>query len=141
MFAAEKENEQIVVEIKSFLGASLVSEFHTAFGQFLNYKLGLSETKSERTLFLAISLAVYEKMQDLPIIIKAIEVYQIKLLIFSPQNKSMNLFKIDENIECVFRMGTYKVASIKPTITLTTKGTRIFTLFTRNTLCALCSTL
>jgi XisH protein len=30
LIAAEKEGAQIAVEVKSFLGASLVSEFHTA---------------------------------------------------------------------------------------------------------------
>ena len=37
VIAAEKGGEKIVIEIKSFIGASLVSDFHTALGQFLNY--------------------------------------------------------------------------------------------------------
>ncbi len=36
--AAEKEGLTIAVEVKSFVGGSTISEFHTALGQFLNYK-------------------------------------------------------------------------------------------------------
>jgi hypothetical protein len=35
MIARQKDNRRIAVEIKSFLGASLISEFHTALGQLM----------------------------------------------------------------------------------------------------------
>lgn len=35
--AAEREGQKIAIEIKSFLGASSISEFHTALGQYFNY--------------------------------------------------------------------------------------------------------
>lgn len=34
ILAAEKAGEKIAVEIKSFVGTSNISEFHTALGQF-----------------------------------------------------------------------------------------------------------
>jgi hypothetical protein len=37
LIAAERENQRIAVEIKSFLGPSLLTNFHTALGQFLVY--------------------------------------------------------------------------------------------------------
>ena len=37
LIGAEKEGKQIAVEIKSFLRQSLISEFHNALGQFINY--------------------------------------------------------------------------------------------------------
>jgi predicted RecB family endonuclease len=37
MIAAEKNGEKIAVEIKSFAGASTISEFHKAVGQFVDY--------------------------------------------------------------------------------------------------------
>lgn len=43
LIAAEKAGMQIAVEVKSFLGAWVVSEFHTALGQFLNYRFALQE--------------------------------------------------------------------------------------------------
>lgn len=38
LIAAEKGEQKIAVEIKSFASNSAVSEFHTALGQFLNYQ-------------------------------------------------------------------------------------------------------
>lgn len=37
ILAAERDSEKIAVEIKSFIGDSDVSTFHTALGQYLNY--------------------------------------------------------------------------------------------------------
>jgi CRISPR/Cas system-associated exonuclease Cas4 (RecB family) len=37
LIAAERGGEKIAVEIKSFIGTSAISDFHTALGQFLNY--------------------------------------------------------------------------------------------------------
>ena len=42
LVAAEREGKKIAVEIKSFIGTSKISEFHTAIGQFTNYRLALS---------------------------------------------------------------------------------------------------
>jgi hypothetical protein len=36
IIAAERRNEKIAIEIKSFLSGSAVSEFHTALRQYLN---------------------------------------------------------------------------------------------------------
>jgi len=38
LIAAEKNGKKIAVEIKNFLATSNISEFHTAVGQFLNYR-------------------------------------------------------------------------------------------------------
>ncbi|MFM9157401.1 MAG: XisH family protein, partial [Dolichospermum sp.] len=53
ILAAEKGEEKIAVEIKSFISSSNISEFHTALGQFLNYRFALEEQQSERLLYLA----------------------------------------------------------------------------------------
>ena len=41
LIAAEKDNQQIAVEVKSFLGPSVLTDFHVALGQFLNYRIAL----------------------------------------------------------------------------------------------------
>ena len=43
LLIAEKDGEKIAVEIKSFLGASTIYEFYTAFGQFSNYREALNK--------------------------------------------------------------------------------------------------
>ncbi len=41
LIAAERGEEKIAVEIKRFISPSPISDFHTALGQFLNYKIML----------------------------------------------------------------------------------------------------
>lgn len=54
IIAAERGNEKIAVEVKSFLGYSNISEFHVAVGQFINYRSILEDEQPDRTLYLAI---------------------------------------------------------------------------------------
>lgn len=82
ILAAERDRERIAVEIKSFIGASSISEFHTAIGQFFNYRVALEEQEPERVLYLAIPLAIYHSFFELRFIKTVIERFQIKLLIY-----------------------------------------------------------
>ncbi|MFB2976985.1 element excision factor XisH family protein [Microseira sp. BLCC-F43] len=41
VFAAEKAGRKIAFEVKSFLNSSAITDFHSALGQFLNYRLAL----------------------------------------------------------------------------------------------------
>ncbi len=59
IIAAERGIERIAVEVKSFLGPSLVTDFHTALGQFLNYRLALDGTDPDRVLYLAVPEPAY----------------------------------------------------------------------------------
>ena len=43
ILAAERDDEKIAVEIKSFIGPSATTEFSIALGQFLKYQLALEE--------------------------------------------------------------------------------------------------
>ncbi len=56
VLAATKNNQKIAVEIKSFISPSNISDFHTALGQFLNYRDALALTEPERHLYLAVRL-------------------------------------------------------------------------------------
>ncbi|WP_375506563.1 element excision factor XisH family protein [uncultured Nostoc sp.] len=48
LLAATKDEEKIAVEIKTFLAASTISEFHTAIGQFINYRIALEDDDPSR---------------------------------------------------------------------------------------------
>ncbi len=52
--AAERYGQKIVVEIKSFVGRSLMTDFHLAIGQYKVYEVLLTEIAPEYTLYLAI---------------------------------------------------------------------------------------
>lgn len=89
LLGAEKSEQKIAVEIKSFLSDSAIFDFHLALGQFLNYRLVLEETEPERLLYLAVPIEAYESFfyRDLP---KAsIKKYQIKLIIYDSVNEAI----------------------------------------------------
>jgi hypothetical protein len=58
--AVERGGQKIVVEIKSFVGRSLMTDFHLALGQYKVYQMLLQETAPEYDLYLAIDDITYE---------------------------------------------------------------------------------
>lgn len=84
LIAAQRGGEKIAVEIKSFIGTSLISDFHTALGQFLNYKIMLDVKEPDRLLYLAVPLETYETFFQSKFAQVAIERYQLKLIIYEP---------------------------------------------------------
>lgn len=83
IIAAERDSEKIAVEVKSFIGSSLINEFHLTLGQLLNYRLLLSQTKPQRTLYLAISKSIYETLFDTALVRTQIQQYSIHLIVVS----------------------------------------------------------
>lgn len=84
IIAAERGEDKIAVEIKSFIGTSNISDFHTAVGQFLNYQVALEQREPERILYLAVPIGVYEKFFILPFVQTVIKRFQITLIIYDP---------------------------------------------------------
>jgi XisH protein len=82
LIAAEKANQKIAIEIKSFLGQSVVSEFHTAIGQFTNYRYALADHEPERVLYLAVPSSIYDEFFTRPFIQSVIQRSQVSLLIY-----------------------------------------------------------
>ena len=87
LLGAKKDENQIAVEIKSFLNDSAVSDFHLALGQFLNYRLVLEEKEPQRVLFLAVPVYAYESFfqRDLPKAV--ISRYHLKLIVYDPMEE------------------------------------------------------
>lgn len=84
LLAAEKDSEKIAVEIKSFIGKSSISEFHTAVGQCLNYRIALKEKEPKRQFYLAVPLDIYYSFFELRFIQTVIKQLQINLIIYDP---------------------------------------------------------
>jgi hypothetical protein len=82
LIAAEKADEKIAVEIKSFVGASTVSDFHTALGQFLNYRIMLEANGSERLLYLAVPLETFETFFQTRFAQIVLQRHQLKLIVY-----------------------------------------------------------
>ncbi|MGL4502787.1 MAG: XisH family protein [Planktothrix sp.] len=84
-FAAERGADKIAVEIKSFIGDSDISSFHTALGQYLNYCQALEEQEPDRLVYLAIPVDTYYDFFQLPFIQKTLKRYQVKLVVYDPK--------------------------------------------------------
>jgi hypothetical protein len=89
IIAAERSNEKIAVEIKSFLSGSAVSEFHTALGQYLNYRLLMQSQYPEYKLYLAIPSSTYDSFFQLPFVQTTIQQYQLKLAVYVPEKQEI----------------------------------------------------
>ncbi len=87
LLGAEREGRKIAVEIKSFISPSNVSEFHTALGQFLNYRDALDKIEPDRLLYLAVRLPIYETFFQRKFIISAVEKYQLRLVIYDVEQE------------------------------------------------------
>ncbi|WP_353929301.1 XisH family protein [Okeanomitos corallinicola TIOX110] len=93
MIGAEKGSEKIAVEIKSFISSSNISEFHTALGQFLNYRFALQEQQPQRFLYLAVPKIPYETFFQLPFVINIIDNFQLSLIVYDPNEEVILLWK------------------------------------------------
>lgn len=60
IFTAEKGEEKIVVEVKSFLSKSKVTDFYEAWGKYNLYRKGLEKQGIERKLYLAVEQDIYD---------------------------------------------------------------------------------
>lgn len=87
MLAAERAGEKIAVEIKSFIGRSNVSEFHTALGQFLNYQFALEEFDPQRKLYLVIPESVYQSFFQRRFTRSVVERTGINLLVYNEKQE------------------------------------------------------
>jgi len=89
LIAATKENEKIVVEIKSFIGLSRVGDFYKALGQFNFYFLALEDNEADHILYLAIPESAYTDLIKEPLIQRTIDKFQLKLIIYNRDSKKI----------------------------------------------------
>jgi hypothetical protein len=87
LIAATKEDERIAVEVKSFIGNSDLSEFHTALGQYLNYRIALSSQAPDRKLYLAIPEDTFNSFFQLAFPRSVLEQFDLSILIYDSQQE------------------------------------------------------
>lgn len=79
--AAERQGQKIVVEIKSFVGKSLMYDFHNALGQYLVYRELIQLTEPTYALHLAIDDVVYEAFFQRKSVQAVTRQYQLLLMV------------------------------------------------------------
>jgi hypothetical protein len=90
VLAAERSGQKIAVEIKSFIQNSPISEFHTALGQFINYRTILAEQEPDRILYLAIPLDTYSSFFSLKLVQAIVKENRLKLIVYRPQQEAIS---------------------------------------------------
>ena len=84
IIAAERDDNLIAVEVKSFIRESDAYEFHTALGQFLTYKLMLAHLEPERVLYLAVPLDTFQTFFQERITQELVAQYKVALIVYNP---------------------------------------------------------
>ncbi len=87
VIAAEKNNEKIAVEIKTFIGKSTMYDLHLAVGQFMVYQIALEEKEPDRVLFLAVPMEILQEIFLKPKASKLTEKVNLKIIGFDVEKE------------------------------------------------------
>ncbi|MFQ5630481.1 MAG: XisH family protein [bacterium] len=87
LLTAEKQEQKIAVEVKSFIGASEINDIEDALGQYFLYRSVLTRTEPERVLYIAINEEVFDEVFEEPLGQLLLEDYKIALLVFNSQEE------------------------------------------------------
>ena len=90
VLAAERGGQKVAVEVKSFLQNSAVSEFHTALGQFLGYRMLLAEQYPDYELYLAVPVDAYTSFFATQFAQNLIDSYDLKVMVYDPQQGAIS---------------------------------------------------
>lgn len=93
LIIAERSEQKIAVEVKSFLGLSEMQSFRDAVGQFAIYRAVLRRTYPDFILYLAIRDVIYTSFFEEPIGQILIEDENLKLIIFDAEKEEILQWK------------------------------------------------
>ena len=89
LIAAQKDNQKIAVEIKSFISPSPINDLESALGQYILYQDILKSTDTGRILYLAIREEVCNDLFTEPIGQLLLKNQRIKLITFNPDTQEL----------------------------------------------------
>lgn len=92
VLAADREGEKIAVEIKCFLENSTIYSFHTAVGQFINYRTMLDQQEPDRILYLAVPLDTYDTFFQQPFTQAVISQNHLRIVVYNPAKEEIVLW-------------------------------------------------
>ena len=89
MLAAERGEQKIVVEIKSFVGRSPVQDLKLALGQYNLYIAYLEILAPERQLYLAVNERTYQEFFEQAAVQVALQRYDVKIIVVDVERKEI----------------------------------------------------
>jgi len=93
LIIAERSEQKIAVEVKSFLGVSEMQAFRDAVGQFAIYRAVLRRTYPDYVLYLAVRDVIYDSFFEEPIGQILIEDENLKLIVFDAEKEEILQWK------------------------------------------------
>ena len=82
MFGAEKDNQRIAVEVKTFGNPSFITAFYEAVGKYVVYRKALRLEESDRTLYLAMPEDVYIRYINEPLFTGTLQDENVNSILF-----------------------------------------------------------
>jgi hypothetical protein len=89
ILAAEKKERKIAVEVKSFVGVSIIKDLRDALGQYVLYHDILKRTDPDRILYLAIRQAVFLDIFEEPVGQLLLENQRVRLIVFNHRTEEV----------------------------------------------------
>lgn len=87
LLAAQKNDIKIAVEVKSFIGASPMTDLQKGLGQYILYLDILARLQPDRDLYLAIREETFSEIFEEPIGQILLENKRLRLLIVNPEEE------------------------------------------------------
>jgi hypothetical protein len=94
LVVAERENQKIAVEVKSFISDSEMQDFRDAIGQFAIYRSVLRRTYPDFVLYLAVRDVVFRSLFEEPIGQLLIEDENLKIIVFNLEEEVIVQWKL-----------------------------------------------
>ncbi|MBD2625130.1 XisH family protein [Trichormus variabilis] len=79
--AVERSGQKLVIDVKSFIGASKIQDLKEALGQYDIYRYLLEETAPERKLYIAVSAIAYKTFFTQDVIQLILSKHQLPLIV------------------------------------------------------------
>jgi len=92
LLVAERADEKIAIEVKSFIGRSTIQDMENAVGQFMVYRVLLQQTEPTRHLFIGISHITFETVFQSKAIQKLVNELSLSLLIVNIETEEVELW-------------------------------------------------
>jgi hypothetical protein len=89
VLGAQRQQEKIAVEIKSFIGPSILQDLEDALGQYLIYLTFLRRVEPDRKLYIATSDVVYSLFAESQAILMLLSDNHVPLLIVNPETQEV----------------------------------------------------
>lgn len=89
IIGAERENRKIAVEVKSFIGLSLLSDLYDALGKYQLYFLALKKRMPDRVLYLAMPEESYNTLLNDDLLHEFVTELGLKIILFDPQHEKI----------------------------------------------------